>query len=216
MWLSVIALLAVSVGLIIWGARNAQVASTVENGGSGLTAAVSAMDNIKGATSTDAVTLVEYSDFECPACGAYAPVVKALMEEYKEEVAFVYRHFPLPQHLSARTAAAAAEAAGKQGRFFEMHDRLFENQKEWAGAKDPKAVIVGYAEELGLNVDQFMADLESDEIAEKVEQDRLSGTTSGVRGTPTFYLNGEQIANPQTPEAFKALLDEAIGTTTAQ
>lgn len=210
LWTGVIALLVISFGLIFLGSRMSNSVVSVDSE-SLLSNAVSASDHVKGATGTSTkVTLVEYSDFECPACGAYAPVVKQLAADYADQMSFVYRHFPLPQHLGARPAAHAAEAAGKQGKFFEMHDLIFARKNEWSTARSYEDTFKQYATELGLDVAQFEADMKSDAVAEKVEIDRQSGNKSGVRGTPTFFLNGKQIANPQTYEAFKALIDDAI------
>lgn len=210
LWVGVVALLVISFGLIFLGSKMSNKVADVP-AESLLSNAVSSTDHVKGATGTSTkVTLVEYSDFECPACGAYAPVVKQLVTEYADRVTFVYRHFPLPQHLSALPAAYAAEAAGKQGKFFEMHDLIFARKDEWAIARDISETFKTYATELGLDAAQFEADMKSDEVAQKVEIDRQSGEKSGVRGTPTFYLNEKQIANPQTYEAFKALIDDAV------
>lgn len=206
LWLGVGLLIIASLSLIVYGSKNSQISATTD----GLLAnSVSALDNTKGNPDAS-VTLVEYSDFECPACGAYAPVVKTLVEEYADRINFVYRHFPLPQHLSAKPAAYAAEAAGKQGKFFEMHDMIFADQSEWSTARNPEEIFAGYAEKLGLDMEQYAIDVLSDEVKNKVQADLQSGNQSGVRGTPTFYVNGKQIANPQTYEAFKAIIDDAI------
>ncbi len=153
------------------------------------------------------VTLVEYADFECPACAAYQPVLKEVKETYKDGLRFVYRHFPLPMHRNAVAASLASEAAGKQGKFWEMHDLLYKKQKEW-GSKtaEDRSMFEKYATELGLNLDQFKTDIMSDEVRDKVEEQKSSGEDLNVRGTPTFFLNGEQITNPNNAEAFKDLI----------
>lgn len=153
------------------------------------------------------VTLVEYADFECPACAAYQPVLKEVKETYKDDLRFVYRHFPLPMHRNAVAASLASEAAGKQGKFWEMHDLLYKKQKEW-GSKtaEDRSMFEKYATELGLNLDQFKTDIMSDEVRDKVEEQKSSGEDLNVRGTPTFFLNGEQITNPNNAEAFKDLI----------
>lgn len=156
------------------------------------------------------VVLLEYGDFECPACGTYHPVLKQLKAEYGDRVAFSYRHFPLNAiHRSADISARAAEAAALQGKFWEMHDKLFENQRQWTTGS-AEEVIIGYAREIGLDVEQFRSDLASEGVAAAVEQDRLSGVRSSVNSTPSFFLNGIKIQNPRSAEEFRRLLDGAL------
>ena len=182
-------------------------------GGSGaLREPITANDHIKGKTDSQ-IVLVEYADFQCPACKAYFGILKTVEKEYGDRVAFVYRHFPLTQHLNADTAAQAAEAAGKQGKFWEMHDKLFESQDMWASlsAKEAENVFNGYAAGLGLDAVRFKADIISDEITERIDNDFKSGLQSGVNGTPTFFLQGIKVQNSQTYDEFKQLLDGALG-----
>lgn len=176
-----------------------------------LTTEINERDIVKGNRDAS-VILVEYSDFQCPACRGYYPIVAALTEEFGESIAFVYRHFPLVTiHAYADLAARAAEAAGKQGKFFEMHDELFDNQSSWSTSQ-PRETIVGYAEELGLDVVQFEIDLESDEVKDKVRADRASGQRARVNSTPTFFLNGEKITdNPRSYEEFAELIRIQLG-----
>lgn len=171
---------------------------------------ISSSDRVLG--NKDAkVTLVEYSDFQCPACGAYYPIVKQLNLEFAGRIQFVYRHFPLTQiHANANLAALSAEAAGKQNKFWEMHDIIFENQSKWSGEKNAKDLFVEYAQKLNLDVEKFKNDLDSDEVQEKVANDYQSGIRLGVNATPTFFLNGTKLQNPASYEAFKKLLEEAI------
>lgn len=158
------------------------------------------------------VVLIEYADFQCPACGAYHPLVKQIEAAFPNDLAVVYRHFPLPQHGNAKTAAYAAEAAGNQGKFFEMHDRIFETQKEWESLKPAEAAakFLSYARELRLDETRFSADVDSSEVKNKINQSYSAGSRVGVASTPTFYLNGKKIANPATFEGFKALIETAI------
>jgi len=152
-----------------------------------LTPPVSALDHAIGPDDAP-VTLVEYGDYECPYCGMAHPVVKAAQHELGNQLRFVFRNFPLAEaHPHARIAAQAAEAAGAQGRFWEMHDLLFENQN----ALEPQD-LVGYARSLGLDIPQFERDLEAGTYAKKVRDDFRSGVKSGVNGTPTFFVNGER------------------------
>jgi protein-disulfide isomerase len=157
------------------------------------------------------ITLVEYLDFECEACGAYYPVIKRLSEEYKDRVKFIVRYFPLPGHKNSMTSASAVEAAGKQGRYWEMHDIVFENQRDWGEkqAPDPK-IFENYARQIGLDMDRYSKDIASQEVKDRIERDRETGQKLGITGTPTFFLNGEKIQNPRGYEDFKILLQEAI------
>lgn len=167
-------------------------------------------DHIKGATSSP-VVLVEYLDFECEGCGAYYPVVKKLEEEFGDRVTFVARYFPLPSHRNAIPAALAAEAAGKQGKFWEMHNLMFENQKDWGEkpAETPE-VFEGFAQELGLDMATFRADVASPETRARVERDIAEAKQLGVNSTPTFFLNGERLRNPGSYEAMKALIEAKL------
>ncbi|MDO8495729.1 MAG: DsbA family protein [bacterium] len=149
--------------------------------------------------------LIQYGDFQCPACGSYYPLIKKLLKEHGEEFQFVYRHFPLLIHPYARVAVQAAEAAGHQGRFWDMHDLLFEHQAEWSAAPLPEVFFNEYARLMGLNLEQFRKDESSDEVKDKVERDYYGGLRAGVDGTPTFFLNGEKIL-PQSYQEFVELV----------
>ncbi|MEY2665644.1 MAG: hypothetical protein RLZZ480_749 [Candidatus Parcubacteria bacterium] len=139
------------------------------------------------------VTLVEYSDFQCPACAAFQPVVKQLIDTYGDKIRFEYHHYPLPIHNFSQQAAIAAEAAGQQGKFFEMHDKLFENQKEWSTSPTPQAMFIKYANDLGLNVEQFKTQLKSSELRDAVKSDFRKAQELQLTGTPSFFLNGERM-----------------------
>lgn len=176
----------------------------------GVVPSVSESDWTKGNPDAS-VVLIEYSDFECPACKAYYQPVKRLTKEYGDRVLFVYRHFPLTNiHRHALSAAFAAEAAGRQGRFFEMHDILFERQSDWAGEADAEKLFFAYAEELTLDVEQFGADTDNKTILDAIEASYRDGLRAGVNGTPTFFLNGERIENPRNYEAFQKIIDSAL------
>ena len=143
------------------------------------------------------VVFVEYGDYQCPACGAMYQPVKDLVEKHKDKVAFIFRHYPLTNiHPNALAAATAAEAAGLQGKYWEMHDKLYENQDAWSEVSVDKreAVFAGYASDLGLNADQFKSDLTSQKIADKISRDRGIGKdTYKIGSTPSFTVNGELI-----------------------
>lgn len=131
------------------------------------------------------VTLVEFSDYECPACGAVNPVVKKLLKKYPNKIRFYYHYFPLPQHPESELAAFTSEAAGKQGKFWEMHDKLFENQKSLK-----KEDLLKYAKDLKLDMNKFQKDLVSSEVKQQITADLALGTEIGINQTPTFFLNG--------------------------
>lgn len=142
------------------------------------------------------IVLVEYGDYQCPPCKAAYPIVKNLTTAYGDHVAFVFRNFPVStSHPNARIAAGTAEAAGLQGKYQEMHDMLFEQQSAWSGAslKERDSVFLGYAEQLGLDVNRFKTDIASDAVNKKITFDAALGRQVGVTGTPAFFLNGESV-----------------------
>ena len=148
---------------------------------------VSQTDHAQGNLEADLV-IVEYGDYQCPYCGAAYPVLKELMKEFGSQIKFVFRNFPLSEmHKYARPAAIAAEAANLQGKFWEMHDAIYENQRDLN-----ENLIMKLAEQLKLNIPQFEKDLESTELADKVDSDFESGIISGVNGTPSFFVNGKK------------------------
>jgi protein-disulfide isomerase len=152
-----------------------------------LTSPVSDRDHAQGEESAP-VTLVEYGDYECPACGAAYPVVKELQARLQDGVRFVFRNFPLSQiHPHAEHAAEAAEAAGEQGKFWEMHDCLFEHQRQLDDEH-----LTRYADELSLDTPKLLRELAEGTHKARVREDFLSGMRSGVNGTPTFFINGER------------------------
>jgi len=156
---------------------------------------VRAEDHIKG-NAQATTTIIEYADFQCPACAAFAPQAKTLMTAVSDTVRFVFRHFPLPQHDKARIAAHAAEAAALQDKFWEMHDLLFEKQSEWRGkpVEEITATFTAYAQQLGLDLARFGRDLASSAVAARVQRDFESGNAAGVSGTPFVFLDGNPIA----------------------
>jgi len=207
-WLCFVVILA----LIIWGLIVAMNKPT--NGGSaGTPAPVSAADHVRGPADAK-VTMIEYSDFQCPACEAYYPVVEKLMAESSSTIRMVYRHFPLPQHANAIPAAMASEAANAQGKFWEMYNMLFTNHVDWTELNDPTPVFVGYATKLGLDIDKFKADLSSSTLRDIITNDSNEGVKIGINATPTFFINGKAIQNPQSYEQFKSIIDAAVGSTT--
>lgn len=148
-----------------------------------------------------AVTVVEFSDFQCPACKATEPIVSQLKNTYGDSVKFVYRHFPLDTiHPNARLAAQASEVAGDEGKFWEFHDLLFAKQEEWSDITDKQQLLNtfgDYASQLQIDKASFLEKIESQEVAERVSRDSDLGTDLQVNSTPTFYVNGKQTAAPQ-------------------
>lgn len=160
-------------------------------------------DSQRLSTGSTDVTFVEFLDFECEACRAAHPAVEELRARYGDEVTFVVRNFPL--HNNSVAAARAAEAAAAQGKFEEMYDRLFETQPEW-GEKDSSQedVFFGFAEDLGLDMEEFRAVYDDPATVEKVERDQADGKALGVTGTPTFFLDGEKLE----PESYEELIQQ--------
>lgn len=160
------------------------------------------------------VTIVEYGDFQCPACKAYFPILKQIKEDYGDQIKFQFRHNPLTSiHPNAFIASRAAEAASKQGKFWEMHDILYQQQDSWVQSTDPTAIFVTYATQLNLNVDQFKSDLTSAAVSDAINADLKAGQGIGVNSTPTFIINDEKVEkNPPTLEDFKKLIDEKLAS----
>lgn len=148
---------------------------------------VSNTDHAQGNLNADLV-IVEYGDYQCPYCGAAYPVLKELISQFGSQIKFVFRNFPLSEmHEYARAAALAAEAAALQNKFWEMHDAIYENQRNLN-----EDLLLDLAIELKLNIPQFKSDLESAELKDKIDEDFASGIVSGVNGTPSFYVNGKK------------------------
>lgn len=161
------------------------------------------------------VTLTEYVDFQCEACYAFYPTVKEVKEKYKDRVKFQIKYFPISSsHQFALMAAANAEAAAQQGKFFEMHDKIFEGQKTWENAQNPQENFDAYAKEIGLDMEQFKKDIEDPKTSATVKTDLAEVKRIGGTGTPTFALNGKKIENPENSvEAFSKLLDSELAKT---
>lgn len=140
---------------------------------------------------TGKIQVVEFGDYQCPACGQAYPTTKKLIGEFGDKITFVFRNFPLPMHANAQAAAEAAEAANAQGKFWEMHDKLYVSQDAWSSLYDPTDMFVSYAKDLGLDTDKFKKDV-TDKANEKyIEQDKSDGYALNISGTPTFYINGK-------------------------
>lgn len=156
------------------------------------------------------VTLVEYSDFQCPACERYYGIIKQLEEDYSDILRVVFRQFPLDYHPLAKKAAKAAESAGLQGKFWEMHDLLYSNQSDWTVLDYPDDLFRQYAVSLGLDPDKFTADYNSAEVEQSIAADIQSGIDSQVDGTPSFYLDTRKIQAPSDYEEFKKIIEKEL------
>ena len=155
------------------------------------------------------VTVIEYSDFQCPFCAEYAKWMKQLREKYGDRVQFVFRNYPLAKHEWAQFAAQVAYAASLQGKFWEMHDLLYERQDEWATASDPRPLFDSYAESLGLDLDQLHADADAQSTVDFIKKQALEGKDAGVSHTPWFVIGGESVL-PRSLEQFEKAIQTAL------
>lgn len=154
-----------------------------------------------------AITLVEYCDFQEPTCAEFYPLLKEIIEQKGEEVRFVYRHYPVKDtHPQADLAARMSEAAGKQGKFWEMHDLLYDKKTDWEDNKEAKEEMLELAQTLKIDLNALETDLDSDEIKKNVDGDLYGALASGVQNTATFFLNGALIQLPKTSDEIKAIL----------
>jgi protein-disulfide isomerase len=177
---------------------------------------ISDTDHVRGAKDGK-VTLVEFGDFQCPACGAYEPIVRQVTADNKDTLKMVFKHFPLMQiHKNALLAAKASEAAAIQGKFWEMHDILYAKQEEWGEALNARDYILTYATTVGLDTTKFTSDLESKAVETKVLAELKEGTHLDIQGTPTFFLNGKKLnPNPAGLAAFNKAVQDAAAAAVA-
>ncbi len=157
------------------------------------------------------VTLEEFGDFQCPPCGKFSEFVEELLKEYNSRLRLVFRNFPLSGHEHAREAALAAEAAGLQGKFWEMHDTLYREQETWTKAPNVRELFESYAGTIGLNVDQFKKDVDGDKARERVDSDRALADFLGVKATPTLFINNRPVdPKDKNPEGVRAAINAAL------
>lgn len=157
------------------------------------------------------VTLVEYGDFQCPYCGLYYPTLKQVEEQYKDQIQFQFRNYPLVSlHQNAFAAARAAEAASLQNKFWEMHDILYQTQDVWKNASDPSTTFKQYAAQIGLDKTKFEKDYISSAVNNTINADLAEGNKLGIEGTPAFFLDGKQIQINNSVASFQKVIDEAI------
>lgn len=162
--------------------------------------------------STAPAKLEEFGDFQCPPCGLFNPILQQMHKEFGDKLYITFREFPLtPAHQHALAAASAAEAAGLQGKYWEMHDRLYEHQKEWSEQFDVRPIFEGYATDIGLDIEKYKRDLASEQVAQRIFLDGKRGHSLGVKGTPTVFLNGREVPFQSLPaETLRPLIQKEI------
>ena len=151
------------------------------------------------------VTIVEWSDFQCPFCNRVSPTLAQIQEEYGDQVRFAFKHMPLSIHPQAKGAHAAAEAAHRQGKFWEMHDLIFQNQRDLQ-----VSTLEGYATSIGLDMDQYRRDVKAEDVVGRIDEDLRQAQKLGVTGTPSFFINGRFLSGAQPFANFKRYIDEAL------
>jgi protein-disulfide isomerase len=158
------------------------------------------------------VNIVEYGDYQCPACAMVHPTLKRVIEEYKSnpDFNFAFLNFPLSQHANARPSAYAAEAAAKQGKFWEMHDMIYDHQKDWENSKNASEIFERYAQELGLNVDQFKSDVGSSDVRAAVDNDLAAANRLRLNHTPSLFINGEGLDYLPTYDQLKKQVEDLL------
>jgi protein-disulfide isomerase len=157
------------------------------------------------------VTLEEFGDFQCPPCGQFAGFTEELLKEYNSRLRIVFRNFPLPLHEHAREAALAAEAAGLQDHFWEMHDVLYREQASWSKAPNARELFEAYAGTIGCNVDQFRKDMDGEKAKERLDSDKARAESLGVKVTPTLFINNQPVdQKDKNPEGVRAAINSAL------
>ncbi len=164
----------------------------------------------KGKPINAKVTVVEFGDFECPACGVFHNIFNQISLVYPNQIDLIYRHYPLPQHKTALIAAEAAEAAGEQGKFWQMHDLLYENQITWSEKAEALDIFTGYATQLGLDVEKFKKDIQAEKYKEKIKRDQADGDKLILTGTPTIYINGQKYTGGLSFQGIKTAIEAQL------
>jgi protein-disulfide isomerase len=158
------------------------------------------------------VTVVEFADFQCPACAAFHPEMKKILSDYNGKIYFVYRHFPLPMHKNARGAAQAAEAAAAQGKFWPMYDQLFEKQSEWSEVANPTDLFASYAKNVKLDEEKFKKAVEESNGTATIQKGIDDGNKAGVNSTPTLFVNGKKVEGANSIADLATQVRSAIDT----
>lgn len=176
-----------------------------------ITVIVNACSAQGGSENEATVNITKYSDYQCPTCAYFHPIVEQVKDNFGDEVHVEYRYFPLDSHRYATLAARAAQAAKNQGKFKQMHDLLFENQDRWSSSGNPTTMFVNYARKLDLDMDQFTDDLNATQTQETVMEQKQEGVNRNVRATPTFFINGEKVQElPQDYQSFEQLVQSYL------
>ena len=205
----VVALVALGSGAMLYRAKRPQLRAIPENQAASR-AGDAESPHIRGNPNAP-VTLEEFGDFECPPCGSFATFVEQLLKEYDSKLRLVFRNFPLPAHEHAHEAAQAAEAAGLQDHFWEMYDMLYREQVFWSYAPNTRELFESYAEKIGLNLDQFKRDIDSEKVKERVDSDHALGDSLGIKLTPTIYINNQPIdPKEKNPAGVRAAINAAL------
>jgi protein-disulfide isomerase len=204
-----IALVTLGSGAMLYRAKRSHLLSIPENKSLSAKSDTESL-HIRGNPNAP-VTLEEFGDFQCPPCGNFASFAEELLKQYDSRLRIVFRNFPLSAHEHAREAALAAEAAGLQGRFWEMHDVLYREQAHWSNAPNARELFESYAGTIGLNVDQFRKDMDGDKAKERVDSDYARGDSLGVKLTPTLFINNQPVEpKDKNPEGVRAAIDAAL------
>jgi protein-disulfide isomerase len=203
-----VALVTFGSGTMLYRAKRPQVKNIPES--QSVPAKSNALAHVRG--NPDApVTLEEFGDFQCPPCRQFAGFTEELLKEYDSRLRIVFRNFPLAAHEHAHEAAQAAEAAGLQGKFWEMHDTLYREQQIWSKASDARELFESYAGTIGLDVDQFKKDMDSDKVRERIDSDHALGDSLGIKVTPTMFINNRPVEPQQkNPEGVRAAINAAL------
>jgi len=206
-FLIIVAVLIVAAGSVIWFVQKSKQ-NGLSNTNANAQSDTAGGAHVRGPANAP-VTVEEYGDFQCPPCGRMYPELKKIEQEYGDKIKVIFRNFPITtQHKFAMIAAEAAEAADFQGKYWEMHDKLYENQQAWDTSDDPGPAFISYARELGLDLERFTRDMNGAEARSRVEQDMQMGNTAGVNATPTFLVNGRMLRTEATnPDGLRTAIN---------
>ena len=204
-----VALVALGSGAMLYRAKRQQLRPIPENKALSETTDAESL-HIRGNPNAP-VTMEEFGDFQCPPCGSFATFSEQLLKEYDSRLRIVFRNFPLSAHEHAREAALAAEAAGFQGKFWEMYDVLYREQVFWTYAPNTRELFESYAGTIGLNLDQFKEDMDGEKARERVDSDHALGDSLGVKVTPALFINNEPLdPKDKSPEGLRAAIKAAL------